>query len=81
MVKREGARNAPEIGARRPLRYQIGGVRQPGDDVTLVLADFEDQRTAGRQQIGGLTENHPVGIETVVAAVERAVRVVFTNFG
>ena len=80
MPEREGARNAAEIGARRPVRHETGGERQPGDIVVLVLADFEDQRTAGREHVGGLTENYPVGIEPVVAAVERAMRIVFAHF-
>jgi hypothetical protein len=80
MTKREGARNAAEIGARGTMRRETGGVRQPDDIVALVLADFEDQRTAGRQQAGGLAHDQAIGVEPVIAAVERAVRIVFADF-
>lgn len=80
MTKREGARNAPEVRARRAVGHEAGGPCQPGDVVALVLADFQDQRPARRQRVGGLTENHPVSVEPVVAAVERAMRIVFANF-
>lgn len=80
MPKREGARNAAEIGARRAVGHETGGMRQPGDIVALVLADFEDQRTSGCEHVGGLTENHPIGVEPVVAAVERTMRIVFADF-
>lgn len=59
---------------------EIGRKRQPGDVSALMLTDLQDQRTARREQTGGLTENHPVGVKPVVATVERAVWIMVADF-